>query len=72
VPTAQQRYNEILDLEDVSGKRIVQTRLQGNLTIREENTSAAPEAIGFAVLMILAISSVWSLPRLTGRPRIGF
>ena len=50
VLTAQQRHDEVLDLEDVIGKRIVQTRLQGNLTIREENASAALEAMSrFAV-----------------------
>ena len=48
--TAQQRQDELLDLEDVLGKRIVTTRLAGKVTIREENASAALEAMSrFAV-----------------------
>ena len=48
--SAQQRQDELLDLEDVMGKRIVNTRLAGRLTIREENASAALEAMSrFAV-----------------------
>jgi protein phosphatase len=48
--TAQQRHDELLDLEDVLGKRIVTTRLAGKVTIREENASAALEAMSrFAV-----------------------
>src|SRR5687768_14534386 len=48
--SAQQRHDELLDLEDVMGKRIVNTRLAGRLTIREENASAALEAMSrFAV-----------------------
>jgi protein phosphatase len=48
--TAQQQHDELLDLEDVLGKRIVTTRLAGKVTIREENASAALEAMSrFAV-----------------------
>ncbi len=48
--TAQQRHDELLDLEDVLGKRIVTTRLAGKVTVREENASAALEAMSrFAV-----------------------
>jgi protein phosphatase len=48
--TAQQRHDELLDLEDVLGKRIVTTRLVGKVTLREENASAALEAMSrFAV-----------------------
>jgi protein phosphatase len=43
--TAQQRHDELLDLEDVTGKRIVQTRLAGRVTIREENAAAALEVM---------------------------
>ena len=43
--TAQQRQDEILEIEDVTGRRIVQTRLRGNVTIREENGAAALEVI---------------------------
>ncbi|EHQ88721.1 polynucleotide kinase-phosphatase [Desulfosporosinus youngiae] len=34
---------DILDLNDVMGKRIIATRWQGNVTIREENAAAALE-----------------------------
>ena len=35
----------MLDLADVTGKRIVSTRLHGNVTIREENATAALEVM---------------------------
>src|SRR5579883_339916 len=43
--TAQQRYDEILDVEDVSGKRIISTGLYHNIIIREENAIAALEVM---------------------------
>jgi protein phosphatase len=43
--TAQQHHDDVLDIDDVLGKRLVETRLQGNITIREENASAALEVI---------------------------
>lgn len=48
--TAQQEYDDLLDMDDVSGKRIINTRLRPNITIREENATPALEAISrFAV-----------------------
>jgi protein phosphatase len=48
--TAQQSHDDVLDLADVTGKRIVSTRLQPNITIREENGIAALEVMSrFAV-----------------------
>jgi protein phosphatase len=48
--TAQQREDELLDIEDVLGKRIIGTRLARTVTIREENAIAALEVMGrFAV-----------------------
>ncbi|MFN8223122.1 MAG: polynucleotide kinase-phosphatase [Gaiellales bacterium] len=48
--TAQQREDELLDIADVLGKRIVTTRLYRSITIREENAIAALEVMGrFAV-----------------------
>jgi protein phosphatase len=42
--------DRVLDLQDVLGKRIVETRLAGKVTVREENAAAALEAISrFAV-----------------------
>jgi protein phosphatase len=43
---AQQREDELLDIEDVLGKRIVSTRLARSVTIREENAIAALEVMG--------------------------
>ena len=43
--TAQQAHDDVLDAEDVLGKRIVSTRLRGNVTIREENATAALEVM---------------------------
>lgn len=43
--TAQQQYDDVLDIEDVTGKRIVSTRLHGQVTIREENSIAALEVM---------------------------
>jgi len=43
--TRQQELEDLLDIDDVIGKRIVETRLHGNLTIREENAIAALEVI---------------------------
>src|SRR5262249_43246083 len=48
--TAQQLYDEVLDADDVLGKRIVTTRLRGSVTIREANATAALEVMSrFAV-----------------------
>ncbi|MCB9924932.1 MAG: polynucleotide kinase-phosphatase [Planctomycetaceae bacterium] len=43
--SAQQLYDDILDAEDVLGKRLISTRLQHNVTIREENATAALEVM---------------------------
>ena len=48
--TAQQACDNLLDADDVLGKRIISTRLRGNITIREENAAAALEVMSrFAV-----------------------
>ncbi len=41
----QQAYDDLLNIEDVIGKRIIQTRLRNNLTIKEENSIAALEVM---------------------------
>lgn len=41
----QQRLDDALDIEDVIGKRIIATRLRGNVTVREENATAALEVM---------------------------
>lgn len=43
--TAQQAHDDLLDAEDVTGKRIVSTRLRGNVTIREAHATAALEVM---------------------------
>jgi protein phosphatase len=43
--SAQQTHDDVLDMEDVLGKRIIGTRLQHNVTIREENAIAALEVM---------------------------
>lgn len=43
--TAQQQLDDVLDLEDVLGKRIIATQLYKNVTIREENAIAALEVM---------------------------
>jgi protein phosphatase len=43
--TAQQQYDDLLDIDEVLGKRIIATRLRHNVTIREENAIAALEVM---------------------------
>lgn len=43
--SAQQQHDDLLDLADVTGKRIINTRLHGNVTVREENATAALEVM---------------------------
>jgi len=50
----QQEYDDLLNIDDVIGKRIIQTSLRNNLTIREENSIAALE-----VMSRFAINPKW-------------
>jgi len=43
--SAQQQHDDVLDIDDVRGKRLLSTRLHGNVTIREENAIAALEVM---------------------------
>lgn len=43
--TAQQQHDDLLDIDDVLGKRLVSTRLHQNVTVREENAIAALEVM---------------------------
>lgn len=43
--SAQQQVDDVLDLADVAGKHIVETRLHRTVTIREENATAALEVM---------------------------
>ena len=50
IMSLQHQDDDVLDIEDVLGRRIVQTRLKNNILIREENSIAALEALSrFAV-----------------------
>lgn len=41
----QQAHDDLLDIEDVTGKRIISTRLRNNVTVKEENSIAALEVM---------------------------
>ena len=43
--SAQQQHDDVLELADVLGKRIITTRLQRSVTVREENAIAALEVM---------------------------
>jgi len=43
--TVQQKYDDLLEAEDVIGKRFISTRLRQNVTIREEQSMAALEVM---------------------------
>jgi protein phosphatase len=43
--SAQHAYDDLLDIEDVIGKRIISTRFRHNVTVREENAIAALEVM---------------------------
>jgi len=45
VLSAQQQQDDLLDIEDVLGKRLIHTRLHRNITIREENATTALEVM---------------------------
>src|SRR5438270_2107823 len=50
----QHEQDDVLDIDDVIGKRIIETWLHGNLTVREENAIAALE-----VMSRFAINPKW-------------
>ena len=50
LPILDDRPVDVLDLDDVMGKRIIETRLNGTVTIREEHAAAAIEVMSrFAI-----------------------
>lgn len=42
---SEERPADLLDIEDVSGKRVIETRFDHSVTLREENTAAALEVM---------------------------
>lgn len=51
---AQQEHDDLLNIEDVVGKRLLQTRLRNNIALKEENSIAALE-----VMSRFAINPKW-------------
>ncbi len=45
IASLQQEHDDVLNVDDVLGKRIINVRLQNNITIREENAIAALEVM---------------------------
>ena len=43
--STEHRPANLLDIDDVMGKRVISTRLRGNVTVREENAAAALEVM---------------------------
>ncbi len=69
--SAQQSLDDVLDLEDVSGKRVISTRLYRDVTVREENAAAALEAMSrFACnpKWLIYLPPTMSPPETTTRP----
>jgi protein phosphatase len=52
--THQQEHDDLLDISDVTGKRIISTRLRNHVTVKEENSIAALE-----VMSRFAINPKW-------------
>jgi polynucleotide kinase-phosphatase len=70
VRTAQQQDDDVLDLEDVSGRRAISTRLMRNVTLREQNTLPALEVMSrFAAnpKWIVYLPPTMSPPQTTAR-----
>ena len=44
-PSFEDRPGDLLDIEDVAGKRYLRTKLHGNVTVRAENAAAALEVM---------------------------
>jgi protein phosphatase len=71
--TEPARDAEVLDVEDVLGKRIVETRLAGRVTVREENAAAAIEVMSRFALppqQLLYLPPTMSPVATSGDPRL--
>lgn len=70
-PPTGERGRDTLEIGDVLGKRVVETRLLGNVTVREENAAAALEAMSrFAVhpRWLVYLPPAMSPPETSARP----
>ena len=56
LPTSQQQHDDLLDIRDVMGKQLINTRLLNTVTVREENAVAALE-----VMSRFALNPKWLL-----------
>lgn len=75
VPTlsTQQEYDDLLRIDEVLGKRLIATRLHRNVTIREENATAALEVMSrFATnpKWLLYLPPTMSPPETSQRPEV--
>ncbi|HEY3330182.1 MAG TPA: polynucleotide kinase-phosphatase [Capsulimonadaceae bacterium] len=69
--SSQQAHDDILDIDDVIGKRLIETRLHGKVTIREENAIAALEVMSrFAAdpKWLIYLPPTMSPPETTSEP----
>jgi protein phosphatase len=69
--TIQQAHDDLLDLDDVLGRRIVETRLHGRVTVAEENATTALEVMSrFAVdpRWLIYLPPTMSPPETSNRP----
>jgi protein phosphatase len=72
-PQRETRAEGELDLDDVIGKRIIETRLNGTVTIREENAAAALEVMSrFAIdpRWLVYLPPTMAPPATSGRPDV--
>ncbi|RYG36273.1 polynucleotide kinase-phosphatase [bacterium] len=69
----QHQNDDVLDLADFIGKRIVETRLRGNAVVNEENAAAALEVMSrFAVdpRWLVTLPPTMSPPETSARPNL--
>lgn len=69
--TAQQRSDELLEITDILGHRVIETRLMGKATIRAEQAAAAMETIArFSVdpRWLIHLPPTMSPPETSSRP----
>jgi protein phosphatase len=69
--TAQQRQDDLLDIEDVLGKHFLETRLMGRVTIPEGNSAAALEVMSRWIVnpkWLIYLPPTMSPPESTSQP----
>lgn len=69
--TAQQRQDDLLDIEDVLGKHVIETRGMGRVTVREGNSAAALEVMSRFIVnpkWLIYLPPTMSPPEATTQP----